>query len=470
MTCRRFPVLLPLLSAGLLFASACYAQGQTRPAKARESHIPIPGGSGASADPAALLDGILNEAKENSFAKKLAEEIAKHPEKYQADLEALKKQFPREFEAIAKGQLPMNLDPKDPRLQETMRQFVKNNKELFKGNENTLPEKLKELQGNPDKIKELQERIKPLVAPPSAEGPQGNQGGGNPNVPPQGSPNQNPPESPKTPDPAKNNPGQPPAMSPENTGNPEGSNTLTQRAFDAGKTAIDKMEKLVGESVDLSALFGRVKLSADGDGSSWLEKRLGMNAELFDNLGRRLNPEQWASKLGGMIPAGMHMPSISFGGLQNPYSNVAQATSEAAQSDKKWSLVLILAFAGMAFLVIWKGLAQRNERAARNAGFNLGSWPVVPGQVRSGPELIKAFEYLSLLYLGRAARTLNHREIAKSLGQTKEIASFEQLQATEALAALYEQARYAPWGASLPESDLSMARRHLSLLAGARSA
>jgi hypothetical protein len=468
MTNRRFHLLLPHLGATLLFTSACFAQGQTRPTKARESHIPIPGGSNVSADPTAFLDSILNEAKENSFAKKLAEEIVKHPEKYRADVEALKKQFPKEFEAIAKGQLPMNLDPKDPRLQETMRQFVQNNKELFKGNENTLPEKLKELQNNPDKIKELQERIKPLVAPPSAQGPQGNQGGGNPNVPPQGLPNQNTPETSKTPDPAKNNPSQPPVIPPENSGNPEGSNTLTQRAFDAGKTAVDKMEKLVGDSVDLSALFAKVKLSIDADGNSWLEKRLGMNAELFDNLGRRLNPEQWASKLGGMIPAGMHMPSISFGGLQSP--NMALATSEAAQSDKKWSLVLILAFAGIAFFVIWKTLAQRNERAARNAGFNLGPWPVVPGQVRSGPELIKAFEYLSLLFLGCAARTLNHREIAKSLGQTKEIASFEQLQATEALAALYEQARYAPWGASLPESDLSMARRHLSLLAGARSA
>src|SRR5207248_594616 len=148
---------------------ACYAQGQSRAAKARESHIPIPSGFSASADPAALLDGILNDAKENSFAKKLAEEVAKHPEKYRADIEALRNKFPKEFEAIANGQVPMNLDPKDPRLQETMRQFVKDNKELFKGSENTLPEKLKELQGNPDKIKELQERIKPLVAPPSTE-------------------------------------------------------------------------------------------------------------------------------------------------------------------------------------------------------------------------------------------------------------------------------------------------------------
>ncbi|HEV3237924.1 MAG TPA: hypothetical protein VGZ25_13110 [Gemmataceae bacterium] len=467
---RRSILLLALLSACLAFAPLATAQAPGRPTKARESHIPIPGGTSASADPTAFLDGILNEAKENSFAMKLAEEIANHPEKYKADFEALKNQYPKELADIAKG---MNLDPKDPRLQETMRLFVKNNKEFFKGNEDTLPDKLKELQGNQKKIKELQGQIVPLVAPPQEGSSSG--GGpavGNPNVPFKGPQNPNQPDASNPPEQAKNNPTQEPStqMPPENRASSEESNTLTQRAFDAGKTAVEKIEGLVGDSVDISALLGRVKMASDAEGNSWWEKRLGMNADMLDRLGQRLNPEQWASKLGGIIPPGMRMPSISLGGLQGTYSNVAQASSQAAQSDKNFSLILILAFVGIAFLVIWRGLAQRNEHAARHARFNLGPWPVTPGQVRSGAELIKAFEYLSLLFLGRAARTLNHHEIAKHLGQTKEIAGFEQLQATEALAALYEQARYAPWGAALPESDLSMARRHLSLLAGARPA
>src|SRR5579859_7180259 len=142
---RRSIFLCAILSASFALASSAIAQGPGRPAKARESHIPIPGGTSGSPDPTALLDGILNDAKENSLARRLAEEIAKHPEKYKANIEALKKQFPKEFEDIAKGNLPMNLDPNDPRLQETMRQFVKDNKELFKGNENTLPEKFREL-------------------------------------------------------------------------------------------------------------------------------------------------------------------------------------------------------------------------------------------------------------------------------------------------------------------------------------
>jgi hypothetical protein len=81
--------------------------------------------------------------------------------------------------------------------------------------------------------------------------------------------------------------------------------------------------------------------------------------------------------------------------------------------------------------------------------------------VATRQELIQAFEYLSLLRCGEPARAWHHHAIADRLGGTEA----ERREAAERLAALYEQARYAP--AAGTEPDWSAARGPLTTLAGA---
>jgi hypothetical protein len=124
-------------------------------------------------------------------------------------------------------------------------------------------------------------------------------------------------------------------------------------------------------------------------------------------------------------------------------------------------------------LTLWRLLAWGRARAAAGGEWRLGPWPVNPAAVRTRGELVRAFEYLSLLLLGRPARAWNHLEIAARLGaETAEGRDAHTTRRTAAasLAFLYEQARYAPPAEVLPEADLAAARRHLCLLAGVPAA
>jgi len=109
------------------------------------------------------------------------------------------------------------------------------------------------------------------------------------------------------------------------------------------------------------------------------------------------------------------------------------------------------------------------------ATWKLGPWPIHPTAVQTREELIRAFEYLSVLLLGPAARHWHHLAIAASLGRSSGATvsarrwgdgSAERRQAAQQLATLYERARYAPPAEPLPEAALATARRDLCLLAG----
>jgi hypothetical protein len=95
---------------------------------------------------------------------------------------------------------------------------------------------------------------------------------------------------------------------------------------------------------------------------------------------------------------------------------------------------------------------------------------VDPAQVATRQDLIRAFEYLSLLRLGPAARSWNHRAIAARLSAEPSDAAAERRCAAAHLAGLYERARYAPPGDPLPDGEVRDARRDLCLLAGVAAA
>ena len=148
-----------------------------------------------------------------------------------------------------------------------------------------------------------------------------------------------------------------------------------------------------------------------------------------------------------------------------------------ADTTGRHKLIMSLAILVALGVVLYKVLARaRAGRLGQDASaWKLGPWPVDPTAVRTREEWIRAFEYLSVLRLGPAARHWHHLAIAAGLGRFSRKAvstrgwgdaSTERRRAAEQLAFLYERARYAPPGEPLPETALATAQRDLCLLAG----
>lgn len=115
-------------------------------------------------------------------------------------------------------------------------------------------------------------------------------------------------------------------------------------------------------------------------------------------------------------------------------------------------------------LILWKLFQGQLPflKGRTEEEWKLGPWPVRPEAVKTREEVIRGFEYLSLLLLGREAQSWNHHAIAGQLGGTTE----DRRQAAATLAAVYEKARYAPTEEPIDDTDLAAARRDLCLLAG----
>jgi hypothetical protein len=142
-----------------------------------------------------------------------------------------------------------------------------------------------------------------------------------------------------------------------------------------------------------------------------------------------------------------------------------------------WRSIGVLVILAALALLLWKVLRGDAAGASgqRTSIWKLGPWPVDPAGVRTREELIRAFEYLSVLRLGPTARHWHHWAIALGLGgsasHTRPVNGWgdplaERRRAAKELASLYERARYAPPGDGLSESALATARRDLCLLAG----
>lgn len=153
-----------------------------------------------------------------------------------------------------------------------------------------------------------------------------------------------------------------------------------------------------------------------------------------------------------------------FSGLPRPnlpemdFSSRALPSAPSIQfSSGELGAVANVLLIGLALAVvaaaIWKvrRMAMSPEAKARRA---LGPWPLDPGSVSTREDVIRAFEYLSLLRCGEPARTWHHHAIAERLGNSD----------AQRLAELYEQARYAP--AQHREPDWTSARAPLTALAG----
>jgi hypothetical protein len=128
-----------------------------------------------------------------------------------------------------------------------------------------------------------------------------------------------------------------------------------------------------------------------------------------------------------------------------------------------WFPVVVLGIVvlGILLWVVVKNLRMPESEIAF-AGVGLGPWPVDPRRINSREDVVKAFEYLSVLICGASAKTWTHNTIADAL---TEIATTHGETAIM-LARLYELARYAPLDEPLTHDEIMEARELVCGLAG----
>jgi hypothetical protein len=137
--------------------------------------------------------------------------------------------------------------------------------------------------------------------------------------------------------------------------------------------------------------------------------------------------------------------SFNFGGMQVP-----------------WLLMLILFAIITAAVLWWKwGTIFQPQSAVVTAG-GPGPWPIDPHEINTREDVVKAFEFLSVLICGPEAKTWTHSTIADELSSL--VATHGETAVK--LARLYELARYAPLDEPLTRAELLEARRLVCDLAG----
>ncbi len=400
-----------LLVAGVVWlAGAAYVPAQTRP-----SHVPIPGGvTPEVADQ--FLRNRLDSAQTAGELEKLARDILENPAKYNLS--------PAERQRLLRAAG----DPDHPDARKAVQRLLE--RESGAGID---PEQAKRWQEALRRFGEQKEAPQPGRTEPTPET------GPSEAKPPESMP-RNRPDAPPAVEPASPAPNKPPSRPQER---------LSQELRSLG-------ERLATTPLGQSAAMRRMVLSLE-------------RVPPGDKVGEGAWDRRLAA-LGERLPSNIRWPRFGGGrrrdgglGIRPPPTSLPPPIAEGGSDDTLTIGLVLIAFglAGAAVLA----LSRRRgglRLSRRPEGERLGPWPVRPEAVRTREELVRAFEYLSLLLLGPAARAWNHRDIAAGLGDSPARSG-----AAERLAGLYERARYAPPDEPLPEPELGAARRDLRYLAGA---
>jgi hypothetical protein len=240
---------------------------------------------------------------------------------------------------------------------------------------------------------------------------------------------------------------------------------IAHRMEDLTKRLPEHLPNSLRNSPAVKDLFHRLSATA-------IDALQGTNADGWDVQLARLESRFHA--LRGWLPKEMpaalrnlHMPDVTryAADVSMPQVDLTPASlprfGEGGMSARSaTNLTLALLGSAVAVIVIWRLRGGRFSPA--NEGRRpLGPWPLDPNMVATRADLIRAFEYLSVLQCGDPARTWHHRAIAEQMGGTVA----DRRTAADRLATLYERARYAPRTGDEP--DWSAARAPLVLLAGA---
>jgi hypothetical protein len=225
------------------------------------------------------------------------------------------------------------------------------------------------------------------------------------------------------------------------------------------------------EDFTLSVMEGREgpRFNADWlEGAGEMADYAGKGLDAFDSTLTNLGNLKFNALPRFNLPSFGHMPSFSLPNVGGGPSMGGGGGSMAFLTFVVW-VVMIVAFA-IILWQLWSRYANSPGIERARAAWRLGAWPVDPARVASRRELIAAFEYLSLLLLGPAAQTWNHRDIAVNLAEQKPAGPPVRENIADRLAGLYELARYAPEEGPLPPEALAEARRDLCYLAGVSAA
>jgi hypothetical protein len=127
-------------------------------------------------------------------------------------------------------------------------------------------------------------------------------------------------------------------------------------------------------------------------------------------------------------------------------------------------LPFVLLLLAIVAVFLWFYLKQMRERTSSLvfAGAGLGPWPVDPRSINTREDVVKAFEYVSVLICGPSARNWTHGTIAAALADLATTHGDTAMM----LARLYELARYAPLDEPLTRDELIEARKLVCALAG----
>lgn len=126
-------------------------------------------------------------------------------------------------------------------------------------------------------------------------------------------------------------------------------------------------------------------------------------------------------------------------------------------------LLLLVVLAMVAAILLWRKwdiLMLPRRRATRVT--TEGGWPIDPRTINSREDVVRAFEYLSVLLCGQDAKTWTHSTIAEALVTLAQT----HVEPALKLARLYELARYAPLDEPLSRVEVLEARRLVCELAG----
>ena len=192
-------------------------------------------------------------------------------------------------------------------------------------------------------------------------------------------------------------------------------------------------------------LFG--KLFGDGSGWEWPKFDFGWSRgrDLDLDTGPTRSRDRNYTSRDSSRSRGGSSGSLEFGSVKIPFL-----------------LLLVLAALVTAAVVWWKwGAVLRSKPRALLAG-GPNAWPIDPRQIKTREDVVKAFEFLSVLICGPGAKTWTHSTIADEL--TTLAAS--QGETAMKLARLYELARYAPLDEPPTRVELLEARRLVCDLAG----
>ena len=471
-----------LASASPILAQGARWKGPTQPAD--PSHVLLPGGIG---DRSAFEDELvnrLNRARDLAASERLLKRILENPKALDLDPEVLKKlanniakdvmrnpkrfnlpedpeklqelarkiqekkltpQEQREtFEKIAKG-----VNPNDPDFRALFRELDKKKKELPKLDKEAL-EAMRRRIGNfdppPQRPVGPGPNVRPPVIPPMGQ-PE------NPMNPPGGQPPGGQPPVPPMP-PERVQPPPPPPVAPPTEGGDNRSWLSRQLSKLRGSAGLGGVSRGF-----FRGLFGeRLGLGRFGRGLS--SRTSGLRSRLLPNFGG-IRMKGFMGGMSKVMPRNLKLAPPPPGGLSS--RGLGGAASGLGTG------VLVVLLLGGAGVVLWLVLAGRRwVRGEAGRAWRLGPWPVTPATVQTRGDVVKAFEYLAMLLLGRRAVPANHLEIAGQLA-ANDLTGQRRMAAAE-LADLYEHARYAPPDENLSPDEMASARRDLSLLAGSSAA